>query len=179
MNKLFFYILIFLTFSAKSEEIKEYTAKNIGTVLIKNIENDLLDPIILLNSNDKLKLSFDEFSDKLNNYTYTFIHCSANWEKSDLLPTEYLEGFTENYLNEYSFSFNTIHNYVHYECTFPNEDVSFILSGNYMLIVYNDETQKVILKKKFIVYEKIIQIEANVKRATFLKDFISRSCLLK
>ena len=41
----------------------------------------------------------------------------------------------------------SIHNYVHYECTFPNEDVSFLLSGNYMLIVYNDETQEVILKK--------------------------------
>ena len=148
MQKLFFYLLVFSTFMCHASHMQEYKSEDIGTVLIKNIENDLLDPIILLHSNDKLKLSFDYFGDKLNNYTYTFIHCDVNWAKSDLLPSEYLEGFFENYINEYSFSFNTTHNYINYECTFPNEDVNFLLSGNYMLVVSNNETRTIILKNR-------------------------------
>ncbi len=168
---LIFFLNIFIT---KCEVIKEYISNNIHTVLIRNVANDLLDPIIQLNSNDVLKLSFDEIGDNATNYTYSFLHCDSEWRKSDLLPTEYIEGFTENYIENFSFSFNTIINYVHYECLFPNENINFLLSGNYILHVKNENSGEIILTKKIVVYEDIVQIKANVKRATFSQEITSK-----
>lgn len=174
MKILYFLIFLLGFFNIKSETIEEYTANNIQTVLIRNIENDLLDPIIQLNSNDILKLSFDELGNNITNYTYKFVHCDSDWKKSDLLPTEYIEGFQENYINDFSLSFNTIIDYVHYECQFPNENIKFLLSGNYILIVQNENSRNIILKKRIIVYENIVKIKANIKRATFSNEIKSK-----
>jgi len=174
MKIIFFLILVLNIPVSKCSIIEEYTSQNIKTVLMRNIENNLLDPIIKLNSNDKVRLSFDELGNNISNYVYRFIHCDSEWKKSDLLPTEYIEGFNENYIENFSFSFNTIIDYVHYECTFPNENINFLLSGNYILIVQNEETEEVILKRKIIVYESVVQIKANVKRATFIQDISSK-----
>ena len=174
MKTICFLIFFLNIFIIKCEVIKEYISNNIHTVLIRNIANDLLDPIIQLNSNDVLKLSFDEIGDNATNYTYSFLHCDSEWRKSDLLPTEYIEGFTENYIENFSFSFNTIVNYVHYECLFPNENINFLLSGNYILHVKNENSGEIILTKKIVVYEDIVQIKANVKRATFSQEITSK-----
>ncbi len=174
MKTLCFFILVLNIFITKCEIIEEYKSSNIHTVLIRNIENDLLDPIIQLNSNDILKLSFDELGNNVTNYIYSFLHCDSEWKKSDLLPTEYIEGFTENYIENFYFSFNTIIDYVHYECQFPNENINFLLSGNYILLVKNENTGEIILKKKIVVYENVVQIQAHAKRATFAHEIISK-----
>ena len=57
---------------------------------------------------------------------YTFIHCDSNWGKSEIIYSEYLNGFYENYIEEYYYSFNTIQQYIHYELTFPNENINFL-----------------------------------------------------
>ena len=106
MKIILFFVFFINIFLIKSETIKEYKASNIHTALIRNVENHLLDPIIKLHSNDVLKLSFDELGNNATNYIYSFIHCDSEWKKSDLLPTEYIEGFTENYIENFSFSFN-------------------------------------------------------------------------
>ena len=174
MKIILFFVFFINIFLIKSETIKEYKASNIHTALIRNVENDLLDPIIKLHSNDVLKLSFDELGNNATNYIYSFIHCDSEWKKSDLLPTEYIEGFTENYIENFSFSFNTIINYVHYECLFPNDNINFLLSGNYVLIVQNENSRETVLIKKIVVYEDVVQIKAEVKRATFSNEITSK-----
>ena len=155
------------------EEIfyKDFNYSNcIKSSTLTNNENELLDPIIKLNSNQTLKLSFDDLDNNLKYYMYTFIHCDSNWEKSDIMYSEYLNGFYENYIEEYYYSFNTIQQYIHYELTFPNENINFLKSGNYIIIIY-DEYMNPILTKRFIVYEDILRTKSNVKRGTFSKDF--------
>ena len=155
------------------EEIfyKDFNYSNcIKSSTLTNNENELLDPIIKLNSNQTLKLSFDDLDNNLKYYMYTFIHCDSNWEKSEIIYSEYLNGFYENYIEEYYYSFNTIQQYIHYELTFPNENINFLKSGNYIIIIY-DEYMNPILTKRFIVYEDILRIKSNVKRGTFSKDF--------
>ena len=174
MNFALYFLFLLNVFFAKCEVITEYKDKNIKTVLIHNVENELLDPIIRLNSNDVLKLSFDEIENDVKNYTYSFIHCDSDWNKSDLLPLDYIEGFTENYIENFSYSFNTNINYVHYECLFPNENFKFLLSGNYILIVQNESNQKTVLKRKIIVYENIVEVKASIKRATFANEIESK-----
>ncbi len=170
----FTFFIIALTGKCQKGLGLEWTSEKVATVLIKNIENNLLDPIIKLNSNDKLILSFDTFGNTETNYMYSFTHCDSEWKKSDLLPSEYIEGFAENYIENYSLSFNTINNYVHYECVFPNENINFLLSGNYILRVWDPNTMNEIFRRRVVVYENIVEIKANVKRATFSKDILSK-----
>ena len=48
----------------------------IKSVLFYNTINVMSYPILNLGSNDKLKLSFDDFSLELKYYHYTIIHCN-------------------------------------------------------------------------------------------------------
>jgi len=161
-------------FKANSQILNEYFAENIKTVLIQNTENELLDPIINLNSNEQLLLSFDEIGTNLSNYKYSFVHCNSKWEKSDLIESDYLDGFYENYIEEYFFSFNTNIDYTNYQCIFPNENINFLKSGFYFLIVKNEDTGEEIIKKKFVIYEDIVKVKARCKRATYAKDIESK-----
>ena len=174
MKSMFFLLMFIFFFKANSQILNEYFAENIKTVLIQNIENELLDPIINLNSDEQLLLSFDELGVDLNNYKYRFIHCNSKWEKSDLLESDYIDGFYENYIEEYFFSFNTNVDYINYQCIFPNENINFLKSGFYLLIVTNEDTGEDIIKKKFVVYEDIVRIKARSKRATYAKDIESK-----
>ncbi len=85
------------------------------SVKIENTTNPLLDPIIKLNSSESLKLSFDILDTENRSYAYTFIHCNSNWEYSNINQSDYLNGFFDNYIDNYQYSFNTISPYIHYE----------------------------------------------------------------
>ena len=61
----------------------------IKTSILSNNQNYLLDPIIKLNSEETLKLSFDDLNNNLESYSYTFIHCNSHWEKSEIIYSEY------------------------------------------------------------------------------------------
>ena len=154
--------------------LKDYEYNEcIKTAILENTQNYLLDPIIKLNSEESLKLSFDDLSNNLEYYLYTFIHCNSNWEESEIIYAEYLDGFQENYIENYDFSFNTIQDYIHYELIFPNENIKFLKSGNYIVLVY-DENMNPIITKRFIVQEDIVKIDSNLKRGTFVKDFYTK-----
>ena len=40
-------------------------------------------PIINLNSDEQLNLSFDHLADEAIEFSYTFVKCDANWKKSE------------------------------------------------------------------------------------------------
>ena len=40
-------------------------------------------PIITLNSDEQLNLSFDYLANDAKEFSYTFIKCDANWKKSE------------------------------------------------------------------------------------------------
>ena len=126
--------------------------KSIKTVLLHKEGWVLSYPVIELNTDDRLLLSFDELSTETKDYYYTFIHCDYDWVPSSLFPSDFLDGFTENRISDYSFSFNTTVDYVHYKLTFPNENVQFRISGNYILKIYQDYNQEnLVLTRRFAV----------------------------
>ena len=59
--------------------------KNLHTALLHKIDDPLSYPIIKLNSDEKLQLSFDDFNGDLRDYYYTIIHCNSDWTPSDLI----------------------------------------------------------------------------------------------
>ena len=122
-------------------------------------------PVTELHGNTKLILKFDDLSEEIKNYNYKIIHCDSEWRESGLSETEYLEGMIQDQIDDYDYSFNTYTSYVHYTLGLPNENLSLRLSGNYALIVYeNFDENDVVFVKRFMVYEKLVNVEAEVTR---------------
>jgi hypothetical protein len=111
-------------------------------------------------------LSFDDLSgEEYKDYVYTIQHCNANWEPSSLLEAEYIDGFTEELIENYEYSFKTKTTYTHYSLYLPNEDMTFTKSGNYLLKVYENEAEKrLALTRRFMVVEPLVSVIPDVVR---------------
>lgn len=132
-------------------------------------------PIITMGSGEQLTLSFDEFGTKSNFYNYTIIHCNADWKASEYLKNEYVEPYTNEQINDISYSNNTLKDYVHYQVAFPNDNIKILKSGNYIVSVYSDTEEEPILTKKFYVAESTpLPITVNIKQATDLNDKLKK-----
>ena len=141
--------------------------ENIKTVLMHRKGFDLTNQVLELNQEAPLIFKFDDFSDEVKNYYYTVIHCDADWNESYLDQTEYLDGFADNPLDDYALSFNTTFHYVNYQLLLPNENIRFKVSGNYVLVVYEDnDKEKVVITQRFYVVENRVEIKGTVRRAT-------------
>lgn len=144
-------------------------APSIQTVQLYPTGEDLAFPIIKLNSGMTLELHFDDLSGDFQNFAYTFIHCDAYWRPSDLMKQEYLRGFDVNYISDFALSINTRVPYIHYQLSFPNSDIQFTKSGNYLLIVYqNDDPEDLLLSRRFMISEEMVGIEMDVHRGTLV-----------
>ena len=129
-------------------------------------EWELTYPIMTLNSDQRIKISFDFLNEEVADFYYTFIHCDANWQPSNLIFSEYCDGFEENTINDYSYSFNTFAKYVNYNVFFPNEDVKPLISGNYLFVVYEEgNIENIVLSKRIFVVEPKVSVHEKVKRA--------------
>lgn len=153
-------------------QYEDYVYVNtINTVRLHEESWELSPPLIRLGSTQKLKLSFDDFDTKLKTLNYTVIHCDANWKPTDIMQNEYLEGFFENNISDFQYSFNTFQKYVNYFLVFPNTNFSITKSGNYLLKVYMDgDQEKLVLTRRFMVFEELVNVVPVVSAATVIND---------
>lgn len=127
---------------------------SIKTVQLYRQGFELSSPIITLNSGERLKLSFDDLDADNKRYKYTIVHCEADWSlSSELSVSDYISGYTEEFIENYSGSYNTTVLYTHYTAVFPSSNMSPKISGNYMLLVYDDEPSKLAFTRRFMVAE--------------------------
>jgi len=139
----------------------------IRTVRLVPRGNDLAMPVIALNSGEQLLLSFDDLYEEFTNLSYTLIHCNADWTPSELMRNDYLSNFGDDYIQKFEYSINAFIPYTHYELAIPNQQVNITKSGNYLLVVYRDgNKENLVLSRRFMVYEEIVQIGGKVKRPT-------------
>ncbi len=115
---------------------------------------------------ERLTLEFDELADQTRYLRYRIQHCNRDWTPSDLDEFEYLEGFNNEELRSNGFSVNTLTPYVHYSLRLPNEDVRWKLSGNYLLHIYDEDTEEPILTRRFVVFEDLTKITIYLRRAS-------------
>lgn len=140
--------------------------QNIKTVQLYPQGNELGDPILNLNSESKLMLSFDDLNAAGKTYTYKMILCNYDWTPADLFPMEYIQGIEENYIDDVKLSYNTTKQYSHYTALIPSDDSKIIKSGNYLLKVYSDDSEdNLILTRRFYVNEQKISAKMQVARA--------------
>jgi hypothetical protein len=175
-----FYYLIYLCFVFVSNTLAQadYVNDNVmhysdwtyqPSILSVQLHESSFDanPAVLeLNSGNVLELSFDDLDFDKKNYSMSFEHCTANWEPSNLMPSEFINGFFEANILNFSFSTNTIQKYTHYSITFPQANINFTKSGNYIVYVYQDnDKEKLILTKRFMIYENKVSVLSTLNQA--------------
>ena len=137
----------------------------IQTVLLYSDDNQLNDPIIPLEDMlERLTLSFDIIDGEGEVLNYTFIHCSHDWQPTDLQRIQYASGFESDRLDDYAFSRNTLVDYVNYQLKFSKEDMKPLVSGNYLLIVYGDDLDDLYFTRRFMVVDEKAHVGATVPR---------------
>jgi len=162
-------ILIALLFSissfaqAEKEVVPPYNIKTV--TFVQNNQNIV--PIFKLD--DTFELQFDDLFGNEANYYYQFVHCDYDWKPSQLSRNEYLKGFDEIRIQNYTNSFNTLQLYSHYRIAFPNSNTQLLVSGNYMIKILNED-RTVVFSRKFIVYEDLVSVPMQVKRAREVQD---------
>lgn len=168
MDKILFILLLLTSFQGFAQQ--EGT-KNVDAVYVENIhsvrfhvDGTLLSyPLVNLNSNSQLLLSFDDFNDEITDYVYTITLCNADWTLANLDEMDYIDGFNGERISEYEFSFNTLKNYTHYKLRLPNEDIRWTVSGNYIVNVYEDnEEQTPVITRRFMVVEQSMTTAADM-----------------
>lgn len=166
-------ILLFLTaFNAQArmspsqtaEQIFESSFKTLRTV----VNNDFMaPPVISLNGNDRLSVSFDEISDDPRQLQARLVHCNADWSESGLQESEFLSGFNFADIEDYAFSSNTFVHYVNYRLDIDSSQLLPLVSGNYLLQVYDrDDPDNVLLQSRFSVCENLVAIDGGVTTRT-------------
>lgn len=141
----------------------------IYTIQVNMNGNWVHTPLIRLNGNDNVHISFDRISDNsFNRLRYRIYHCDAYWRKStSISEIDYLDGFNDNIIDDYNPSINTTVEYTHFALTIPNRDVSLKLSGNYVVEIYEeDDPDTVLLTACFSVYDPKLSISSSVSSNT-------------
>lgn len=121
----------------------EYLAPNIHTLQLKVNDKAEAFPVLKLNSNDILYVSFDDLTHEYKRYTYKIEHCDAEGNVSDgLFESEYVRSVADEVvIDDYEQSENTTVLYTHYTFSLPNTQLRPLLSGNYRITISteNDE----------------------------------------
>ena len=162
--RLFFFFTFAIGLAQTEKEI--VPPYNIRTVsIVQNGQNIV--PLIKLG--DTFQLQFDDLFGNEANYYYVFVHCDYDWKPSQLSKAEYLRGFDDIRIQDYSNSFNALQIYSHYKIQFPNKNTQLLVSGNFMIKILNEE-KEVVFSRKLIVYEDLVSVPMQVKRARNVKQ---------
>ena len=137
---------------------------NVKSISFQKQNENKFSNIFVGTINEKFSLSFDILSGLEHDLYYVIEHCDFNWEKSQLIKSEYIQGFDDVKIDNYSSSFNTYQIYTHYKISFPNSNTSFKKSGNYIIKII-DEYGDEIFRRKFILYENLVTVQTEIKRS--------------
>jgi hypothetical protein len=163
MKKLFFtlnFLALLQTLTAQNESknVDGVYKDNIASIKFIQPNNPLSFPMMDLKGGS-LVLSFDDLDGDIKDYVYTVQLCNQDWTPTQLEFPEYAEGFLGDRINKYQTAFGTFIPYMHYELSLPNDNIRLTKSGNYILKVFEDMTQKkLLLSRRFIVIESVVGI---------------------
>jgi len=167
---LLFLLLVSFSLNAQYEDLyfEDYVyLNNIKSVKFNPIGSPLDPPIIFLDSGQRLIISFDDMDNIDKDYTYDIIHCNKDWTPSVLQRVEYLDGFVDEEIDNSQFSVNTFVPYIHYQLPLPNVDLSWLVSGNYLLVIYEggDVYDRIpAITRRFMVVDKQVNVLVNPRR---------------
>lgn len=149
---------------------REYVP-SVSSVKMQRMGVEFSLPLLELGKSDQLEFSFDELNGSPRQFRYTFIHCDASWNPSDLMQSEYLSPYTEGRVDQYLLSRATLQPYVHYTLVLPDEEVQISKSGNYLLVVFDPDRQnQLMLTRRFMVSENRITMKMAVRKSSVVEE---------
>ena len=151
----------FLTILFLSLWMFAFSQNNIKSIQIKPLAETNFSTIVPLGK--KLLLSFDDLDADQKEYSYKIEHMDSDWKPSNISPNQYIIGFHQNRISEFENSFNTLQDYTHYSVQIPNSNTKITKSGNYLISVL-DDSQNIVFKRRFTLYESKALIGVSVIR---------------
>lgn len=143
--------------------------ERVRTVRVLNGDNLFAPPVVTLGTNEYLDISFDILHEDRDYMRFRVMRCEANWRPSVIAENEWLRGFNESVIDDYTFSNVTSVHYVHYSFQFPNMDINPTLSGNYLIQVYNeDDPDEIWFQQRVMISEQTAPISVTLSTVTDL-----------
>lgn len=119
----------------------------------------------ILRYGETFYLEFDALVHNEADFYYTIEHYNYDWNKSNLVKSEYLRGFDNFRIVDYENSFNTYEIYSHYRLVLPNQQTKALLvSGNYIISIY-DAYHELVFSRKFMIVEDLANVGVSIKRS--------------
>ena len=165
---------IFYLTSFAQEGLEYAPPDNIKTVQFFGSERSNNFPVVSLG--EKITLVFDDLNGDEADYYYKIKHFNHNWTPSNLFQNEYMEGYDNLRINDYSTSFNTLQTFTNYRLELPNENIQFKVSGNFLLEVY-DELDTLVFSRRFCLYNAQASVQAAVYRPQNMSQFNTHQAL--
>ena len=156
--------LMQFSFSQVDEEVAEEVDPQyyIKTITFKANTNQSELPVLHLG--EPLQLEFDVLNSDEADFYYVIEHYNYDWTPSRLVKSRYLQGFDDQRIVNYENSFNTYQLYSHYRLQIPNNQTSLLVSGNYLMKIF-DEDGELMFSRKFMVYEETATVGVAIKRS--------------
>lgn len=120
-------------------------------------------PILELNRDESLSLLFETEGFESRQFVISFTHHNPDWTRSAIPPEYYIEGFYETYLSGGAANRSDLFRYRQFSFTFPNRDIQFRFSGNYMIRVEESDTGRLVFTLPFFVFENEGSLRASVQ----------------
>lgn len=127
---------------------------SVRTVQLYRGDDEQSLPVVSLNGGSPLTLEFDLMAEQGRPLSIYFQHADRQWRR-DLSASQTLESFQDDRLLDYRSSRGTEVPYVHYKYQFPNDDIRFRISGNYILrVTERGRRDSVLFEQPFFVVEE-------------------------
>ena len=147
--------------------------ENIKTALLYPATDRADDPrrligpaVIQLDGERPLMLEFDDMTADYRGFRAKLIHCNADWNRSVLNDIEFTYEYNDYPITEFKQSFGTKVPFYHYRFQIPRLKVS----GNYVLVVYSERQRRVVLTRRFMVYENKVRIAAQARFSQGIRE---------
>ena len=169
----FFFLFLFFIGNAQDKIVygNKVYKENIKSISLHPVGVKYGIPILEFKTSNQLVLEFDDLNETGTDYSYTVIHCDQEGFPSNLNPIEYIKGFESGELSDFQNSFNTLIPYTHYELYFPNEQMDILLSGHYILYIYEgSDREKPVITRNFYVVDNALEIQTKFIRSSLVSE---------
>lgn len=137
--------------------------ESVRTVQLYRTGDETSLPVIGLDSGQTLSLEFDLLREEPRSFSVYFYHADRKW-RYDLQPAQYMGSFARDDLIDYTTSRGTRVDYTHYEYRYPNDDIQFRESGNYVVRVTEmGQEDEVLFERAFFVSEQVADPRIDVE----------------
>lgn len=162
-KKIFSLLAVFMFFSQVFAQVEKEVVPPFNIKTVAFVQNgNIMIPMFRLG--DTFQLEFDDLYGNEADYYYTITQYNYDWTPTQLGKSEYLQGMDNQRIMNYQNSFNTLQIYSHYSQVFPNKYNRILLTGNYMLKIFNSD-QELVFSRKFIIYDEQVSVPLQIKRS--------------